>query len=79
MDNLKSPASGFTALYDGENTDVHQGFTKLELASLMVMQGMLSNSIDSQQGYQPLHSYPPEDMAKNAVSYARAVLEEANK
>jgi len=35
MENLKSAVSGFTAHFDGENTTVQYGFTKLEKAALM--------------------------------------------
>lgn len=81
MENLKSPAQPFTnhMVSSYEDADFHYGFTKLEYASLMAMQGMLSNSVSLDQGMQPFHTYTPKEMASMAVRYAAAVLEEANK
>lgn len=86
MDNLNSPAYPLPVAFDVlegrvlPNTDSDfWGFTKLELASLMAMQWMLSNSLTLDQGMQPLHTYQPLEMASMAVQYAKAVLEEANK
>ncbi len=69
MDNLKKSATGFTASYQGEDTDVQYGFTKLELAALMIAQGICAETCD--RG----HSY----IATTAVQIAKSVLEECNK
>lgn len=86
MDNLKLPAQPQPGVYYPSNDSVsfntdpdYSGFTKLELASLMVMQGMLSNSLPLDQGYEPFHHMQPERLASIAVRYAVSVLEEANK
>jgi hypothetical protein len=72
MDNLKSPASpAITYLTkDVEDADNHYGFTKLELASLMIAQGNMAEGgeIGSDQIW-----------AARMVALAKAVLEECNK
>lgn len=82
MDNLKLPASPQSIAFHPESsvpqtsyglpTDL-SGFTKLELASLMIAQGMLSGP----------HKWAGYDMPKtisiNAVAVAKSILEEANK
>lgn len=83
MDNLKLPAYPFTT-YDtvsnGEGiqigvhyTDQNQsGFSKLELASLMIAQGLMTG--------RDAHCEIPEALISQlSVSLAKAVLEEANK
>lgn len=84
--NLKLPAHPCKIILQTDNTHEegtylyeNPGFTKLELASLMAMQGMLSNSLPLDQGYEPLHHLLPEEMAICAVIYGKAVIEEANK
>jgi hypothetical protein len=77
MDNLKLPAYPVT-IVDGQKFSgmAHEdGFTKLELASLMIAQGLLSagvgSNIEIDGRLHPLH--------QAAVWTAKAVLEEANK
>jgi hypothetical protein len=74
MENLKSPASGFTAHFDGENTEVSYGFTKLEYASLLIAQGMVGILDQHHQPY-----YDPSTLSRESVIIAKGVLEEANK
>ena len=71
MDNLKSPAAPYVdyPCKDFEDRDNHYGFTKLELASLMIAQGFVTDQSN------PLN----DDLAKLAVAFAKAVLEECNK
>lgn len=80
MENLKQPAYPLPLAIDSrdqhfDTTDYGKGnggLTKLELASLMMAQGMLSGP----------HTYngdPLEAVSTNAVRIAKAVLEEANK
>jgi len=47
------------------------GFTKLELASLMIARGFLSADKEG--------NWKPEWLATQSVEYAKAILEEANK
>lgn len=78
MDNLKSPAypelvSTNKPAYGPNFThNTTGGFTNLELASLMIAQGMLS-------GPHTFEGDVLEGVSKNAVKIAKAVLEEANK
>jgi len=74
MENLKSAASGFTAHFDGENTDVQYGFTKLEKAALMIAQGGVATW--DGKDVDPTNS---KIFASNCVLLAKLVLEEANK
>lgn len=67
MDNLKLPAYPNGGTY-------HLGFSKLELASIMIAQGMAS----SDQYLTQSHAEHVA-MANTAVSLAKAVIEEANK
>lgn len=71
MDNLKSPAYP-TELKNsvGGNSGNAKGFTKLEMASLMIAQGFSAC---------PSMQEADETFANNCVSLAKAVLEEANK
>lgn len=84
MNNLQLPAHPFTT-YDtvsngeGANIPIHytdaaqSGFTKLELASLMIAQGYIAAGAykdDEQEGM---------EISRCSVSIAKAVLEEANK
>lgn len=54
-------------------------FTKLEMASLMIAQGMLSNSVDCNQGVEPWWHGGFDKISKESVLLAKAVLQEANK
>lgn len=77
MDNFKLPAYPLPLVNnsDGEVKDAsdwngsNTGFTKLELASLMIAQGMAYAKTPNQYGW----------LAKECVDIAKAVLEEANK
>lgn len=73
MDNLLTPAHPFVnRMSDSwEDTDNHYGFTKLELASLMIAQGMIAGD------HNGVMSGP--SIAKTSVIYAKLILEEANK
>ena len=62
MDNLKSPAFPYSV------PETDPGFTKLELASLMMAQGIASNA----------KSIHYKSTASSAVLLAKAVIEEAN-
>lgn len=75
MDNLNSPAYP-TNLYnsEGDANGYAHGFTKLEMAALMIVQGMAS----SEQYLTQSHAEHVA-MAKTAVSLGKAVIEEANK
>lgn len=70
-DNLKLPA--YPTLFYNEVTGAANGhsagFTKLELASLMIAQGICAETCD--RG----HTF----IASESVKIAKAVLEEANK
>jgi hypothetical protein len=78
MDNLKRPADTqpMTTLYDGnvitswQHHEDFAGFTKLELASLMIAQGYVANG-----GFAIID----RAIAEYCVQTAKAVLEEANK
>jgi hypothetical protein len=84
MDNLKSPAAPVVIANEANRKDNgHQmgtyefqkyGFTKLELASLVIAQGMLANSPDWSEKDTSINW-----VSINSVKYAKAVLEEANK
>lgn len=78
MDNLKSPAYPWTDT-GGDRLEFFEGFTKLEKAALMIAQGYAANSLGSDQGIQPPAALAYPELAKMAVSLAKAVLEEANK
>lgn len=72
MDNLKLPAYPNIDSYENGNICTPQsGFTKLELASLMIAQGLMSSTqfSDNKDNY----------IATQSVKLAKAVLEEANK
>lgn len=79
MDNPKLPAyplpiarhntGSLNTTLDVDSASI--GFTKLELASLMAMQGILSGP----EG----HQYTPDSVASSSVSFGKAVLEEANR
>jgi|HubBroStandDraft_3_1064219.scaffolds.fasta_scaffold08371_2 hypothetical protein len=78
MENTRLPAYPLPLVQNSEG-DVkdasdwggNMGFTKLELASLMIAQGLMSNTLfcDNEDNY----------IARDAVKLAKAVLEEANK
>lgn len=72
MENLKSPAH--PVINDEgsfEDRAVHYGFTKLELASLMIAQAYTANP--------SFVGNTDEYIAEISVKFAKAVLEEANK
>lgn len=72
MKNSNSPAYPNIDSYENGNICTPQsGFTKLELASLMIAQGLMSNTqfSDNKNSY----------IATQSVKLANAVLEEANK
>jgi len=79
MENLKFPASPLPIARHDNGTlmttfDVSQldcGFTKLELASLMIAQGLQSHP-----NFRDAHHM---EIAIKAVNLAKTVLEEANK
>jgi hypothetical protein len=83
MDNLNLPAFPVPGAYamdkNGNMTIPMNGFTKLEHASLLIVQGMLSNSIDCNQGVEPWWHGTKHKLAKEAVLLAKIILEEANK
>lgn len=87
MNNIKLPAYPLplTSNGEGEIKDAsdwegsNTGFSKLELASLMIAQGYAANSLGSDQGIQPPALLQPHEIADRAVALAKAVLEEANK
>lgn len=80
MDNMKIPAYPAEVRYDASQQIPNQigdaglyresGFTKLELASLMIARGLCAD---------PNFSGSREMIAAVSVSQAKAVLEEANK
>lgn len=82
MENIKLPAHP-TQLTDVTSpTQFHQisemevqahGFTKLELASLMIAQGILANSPDWSEKEISINW-----IAENSVKYAKAILQAAN-
>lgn len=72
MENYKLPA--YSRTHEGmgsEEFNDNAGFTKLELASLMIAQGMSAN--------QSYNEMAPDAHARIAVMVAKDVLEEANK
>lgn len=73
MDNLKEPAYPLINQEGAnlEDREVRYGFTKLELAALMIAQGMISADTTA--------VLTCATVARESVSYARALLEEANK
>jgi hypothetical protein len=81
MDNLKQPAYPLPIanVKEGEVMDTadygkgNVGFTKLELASLMIVAGTLANT-----NY-PANKFSNDAIANDAVKIAEAVLEECNK
>ena len=87
MDNLKLPAYP-TFEIDGSGSSFHGilpngdyawcsnpgGFTKLELASLMIAQGLMDLKL-----YDPETTRGVEAISTVSVHVAKAVLEEANK
>lgn len=72
MDNLQSPAYPNVDSYENGNVCTPQsGFSKLELASLMIAQGLMATTQFSNN--RDLY------IGKESVKLAKAVLEEANK
>lgn len=55
------------------------GLTKRELFAAMAMQGMMSNSIDKQQGQKPWWSMNGDELATEAVHQADCLIEALNK
>ena len=82
MDNLKLPA--YPRYYEGMSSDAYAdnaGFTKLELASLMIAQGMIASGKWNAEDF---HRKPYDADGHSAgftyaVLNAKAVIEEANK
>jgi hypothetical protein len=75
MDNLISPAHPVVDSYEtGGTMTTSNGFTKLELAALMIAQGLLANSPDWSEKETSINW-----VSINSVKYAKAILEEANK
>ena len=85
MENIKLPAYPHQSWEEvstemGDNQIAHftsdnkAGFTKLELAALMIAQGMLANSPDWSEKDTSINW-----VGINSVKYAKAILEEANK
>lgn len=68
MDNLTQPAYPWIDSR-GDKSEFFEGFTKLEMAALMIAQG-LSNRPEY---------YKTEEIASFSVTIAKAVIEEANK
>lgn len=75
MDNLKLPAypvigggGTFENGYDG----FKPGFTKLELAALMIAQGMMASDANIKKSEM-------DQAANNCIEFAKAILEQANK
>lgn len=69
MDNLKSTAYPYRSnALEGGHTDT--GFTKLELAALMMAQGYIAN---------PSLEIGAAQISEFSVKVAKAVLEESNK
>ena len=85
MNNLQSPAypqqvtlhptdsKPFTA---GQMVEGTEGFTKLELASLIIAQGMVQRQY---REYDPETTKGVEAISSVSIHLAKAVLEEANK
>lgn len=73
MENIKFPAHPTIVQIDGIQRYAY-GLTKLEIASLMIAQGILSNSA-SQFTIQT----DGIKISKICVTFAKEVLEEANK
>lgn len=81
MENLRLPAyplpiaqNQAAEIVDSSEWNGNVGFTKLELASLMIAQGIAASGFNEVG----MHSEHPA-MAQTSVSLAKAVLEEANK
>jgi hypothetical protein len=78
MNNLNSPAYPrayeFSAKYDNE-VENHEGFTKLELASLMIAANLTPIHYDGIG----VTTSQVETITQTSVEVAKAVLEEANK
>lgn len=76
MDNLNSSAYPLVDSYESGGThSSSNGFTKLELASLMIAQGLATREL-----LETLETKNyPLGVAKLALSIAKAVLDQANK
>lgn len=77
-DNLKLPASPLPIANNGdcvidatEYDSKNVGFTKLELASIMIAPALIQSS--------GVDYFDPYTLARTSVEFAKAVLEEANK
>jgi len=84
MENVKMAA--FPTVTNPEHYDLRNempGFTKLEYASLLAMQGILSNAFMMQaigdKAIQDDETDAFKAVAKSAVAYAKLTIEEANK
>lgn len=71
MRNTKLPAYPAKSFDANGILRYNPGFTKLELASLMIAQGILSSPDGNQYG--------ANSIATSSVEIAKAILEEANK
>lgn len=71
MEDIKLPAYPCVDSYESGNVfTASAGFSKLELASLMIAQGLMAD------GFNPIDSIT---FASECVTIAKAVLEQANK
>ena len=81
MNNLKQPAFPYIE-YD-KAVVCASGFTQLEYASLLAMQGILSNAFMMQaigdKAIQDGETDAFKSVSKTAVAYAKLTIEEANK
>jgi hypothetical protein len=78
MDNLKLPSAPLSVCYDTDerrispsNDSDDWGFTKLEMAALMIAQGMAHGA--------RINKFEINDLITRAVEVAKALLEETNK
>lgn len=72
MDNLET--SAYPIVDSTDKSSISPGFTKLELAALMIGQGLLANSPDWSEKETSINW-----VSINSVKYAKAIIEEANK
>lgn len=74
MENLKSPAAPYISYMTKhyEDAENHYGLTKLEMASLMIAQGLVTK-------YNLKDPSDQDIIAKLSVQLATEVLKEANK
>lgn len=70
--------NGDDKVYPSTNNN-NFSLSKREYFAAMIIQGMLSNSIDKQQGQQPWWNMPSKELAEIAVRDADALIEALNK